>query len=849
MQLAGKPSLRTPVGRASLAVSLPTSARPARGHPQAAHCASLDDRSSLVAAERLCQDVQARIDSSDRGLSLSLDDQKDVNGKLEQLSEIGERQSPRPLDNSNLWGNFNVAYTSVLNSTQPRQPAGGRFRNAFGRRIFQTTQLCQSVLRPDVVTNKVEFTLLGLISGFAGLRGQLQPLEEGDRDTVKINFAPPRLSLGGIIDLAIGPADSVQIKTTFLSPSVRVGRGSRGSWFYFTKGGSSDEAGMDRVGLGRTSAAGWAVLAAVISGLCLAAKALWQTKVLVWRADRPKAVDLERRVMMKEDPFAGNERYQKVADLAKGTFGLVVLALDRKTSRQVAIKFIERGQKVTKNVLREIINHKRLNHPHVVRLQEVFLTPYYLAIVMEYAAGSNMFQLVVRKSGLGEAEARWYFQQIIIAVDYCHKVGVANRDIKLENTLLSSPDQPVVKICDFGYSKDENLQSAPGSRVGTPAYLAPEVILTTQGKKYDAKAADVWSCGVMLYIMLTAAYPFSRPEDQRLAPSAKLHAMMQRTLNLDFSIPRQLEVSAQGQDLLRRILVRVPTERLTLQEVMRHPWFCTDLPDGVATLNARLVAQAESRRTAQQEEMHRTECVTPKMKRVAHFVALLGVLALACGLVGAQWPTTDPTLAQWSGPVGISCLCSDAIPRSAFTQNISGVSTCEEFQAEGQCGAPFMLNSVKELPEGYYAAFTAAAQALGVNSISDLSASAVADILQYHLLPPVPFIETTWTTPFFSALSGPIDTSLSGAKISVEPSGSSYTFTGPSNSAKLVTGDIEACKGYVNIIDTVLIPPSGAGGASGPASAASVAPAASPTAAAVSSPPLAAQAVTQRTAG
>ncbi|KAL3134245.1 Serine/threonine-protein kinase srk2h [Trebouxia sp. C0009 RCD-2024] len=117
----------------------------------------------------------------------------------------------------------------------------------------------------------------------------------------------------------------------------------------------------------------------------------------------------------------------------------------------------------------------------------VFVTSQYLAIVMEYAAGGDMFEHVVRKGYLQESEARWFFQQLLVGVDYVHRMGVANRDIKLENTLLDGSPRPLLKICDFGYSKHEKFQSAPGSRVGTPAYLAPEVIMTTKGQTYDGK--------------------------------------------------------------------------------------------------------------------------------------------------------------------------------------------------------------------------------------------------------------------------------------------------------------------------------------------------------------------------
>ena len=126
----------------------------------------------------------------------------------------------------------------------------------------------------------------------------------------------------------------------------------------------------------------------------------------------------------------------------------------------------------------------------------MLLTPSRLGIVMDYAGGGDLFQLVIRTRGLPEGDGRWYFQQIVCALDYCHRKGVASRDIKLENTLLDGGDPRLIKLCDFGYSKHETHQSAPGSRVGTPAYLAPEVVLTTHGGTYDGKVRIEGSGGV-----------------------------------------------------------------------------------------------------------------------------------------------------------------------------------------------------------------------------------------------------------------------------------------------------------------------------------------------------------------
>lgn len=290
-----------------------------------------------------------------------------------------------------------------------------------------------------------------------------------------------------------------------------------------------------------------------------------------------------------EDPLVGHPRYHKVRDLNSGTFGFVVLALDRWVGEHVAIKFLSRGDKVTKYVHREILNHRRLHHPHIIQMKEVFLTPKCLAIVMEFAPGGDMYQHVLTRRGLLESDARWFFQQLVIALDYCHKMGVANRDIKLENTLLDDSPRPLIKLCDFGYSKHEKYQSAPGSRVGTPAYIAPEVILTTKGKTYDGKVADVWACGVMLYVMLVAKYPFRRTEDDALRPANKLHVMLQRILEVNYELPASLQVSAECRDLLSRILVAEPAKRISIAGIMQHPWYCQDLPEGVRAMNDQLV--------------------------------------------------------------------------------------------------------------------------------------------------------------------------------------------------------------------------------------------------------------------
>ncbi|KAI7743430.1 hypothetical protein M8C21_011281 [Ambrosia artemisiifolia] len=206
------------------------------------------------------------------------------------------------------------------------------------------------------------------------------------------------------------------------------------------------------------------------------------------------------------------DKYEPLKELGSGSFGVARLVRDKKTKELLAVKYIERGSKIDENVLREIINHRLLRHPNIIRFKEVLLTPTHLAIVMEYAAGGELFVKICSAGRFSEDEARFFFQQLISGVSYCHSMEICHRDLKLENTLLDGSRIPRVKICDFGYSKSGLLHSQPKSTVGTPAYIAPEVL---SRKEYDGKIADVWSCGVTLYVMLVGAYPFEDPRDPR----------------------------------------------------------------------------------------------------------------------------------------------------------------------------------------------------------------------------------------------------------------------------------------------------------------------------------------------
>ncbi|KAK8483368.1 hypothetical protein V6N13_097616 [Hibiscus sabdariffa] len=288
------------------------------------------------------------------------------------------------------------------------------------------------------------------------------------------------------------------------------------------------------------------------------------------------------------------ERYEPLKELGSGNFGVARLVKDKKTKELVAVKYIERGKKIDENIQREIINHQSLRHPNIIRFKEVLVTPTHLAIAMEYAAGGELFGRICSAGRFSEDEARFFFQQLISGVSYCHSMQICHRDLKLENTLLDGSPSPRLKICDFGYSKSAVLHSQPKSTVGTPAYIAPEVL---SRKEYDGKVADVWSCGVTLYVMLVGAYPFEDPEDPR-----NFRKTISRIMSAQYTIPDYVRVSADCRHLLSRIFVANPARRISIPEIKQHAWFLKNLPKELIEIEKTNFADSERDQPSQSVE-------------------------------------------------------------------------------------------------------------------------------------------------------------------------------------------------------------------------------------------------------
>ncbi|GJN06398.1 hypothetical protein PR202_ga24125 [Eleusine coracana subsp. coracana] len=256
-------------------------------------------------------------------------------------------------------------------------------------------------------------------------------------------------------------------------------------------------------------------------------------------------------------------RYEVGKLLGQGNFAKVYHARNVRTGQEVAIKVMEKEKifrnGLTSHIKREIAVLRRVRHPHIVQLYEVMATKLRIYFVMEYVRGGELFARVAQ-GRLKEADARRYFQQLVSAVAFCHARGVFHRDIKPENLLVD--DAGDLKVSDFGLSAVAEQMRHDGlfhTFCGTPAYVAPEV-LSRRG--YDAGKADLWSCGVVLFVLCAGYLPF---QDRNLV------GMYRKIHRGEFRCPKWF--SPELTRLLRRVLDTKPQRRAMAEEIMDDEWF------------------------------------------------------------------------------------------------------------------------------------------------------------------------------------------------------------------------------------------------------------------------------------
>ncbi|CAD8145544.1 unnamed protein product [Paramecium octaurelia] len=265
--------------------------------------------------------------------------------------------------------------------------------------------------------------------------------------------------------------------------------------------------------------------------------------------------------------MANSEQSQKVQNyildrtLGKGTFGKVKLGYHTICKEYVAVKILQKN-KIEKNadairVQREISILKKVNHENIIKLYEILESDENLYLVMEYAKGGELFDYIVKKHQLSEPTAAHLFIQLINAVEYLHSQQITHRDLKPENLLLDESRN--IKVADFGlsnlYKNNECLKTACGS----PCYAPPEML---HGKPYLGEKSDIWSCGIVLYVMLCGFLPFEHDNTKKLYEMIKYE---------DYEQPKN--VSFFAQDLLKKLLVKDPQNRIGFDGIKQHQFY------------------------------------------------------------------------------------------------------------------------------------------------------------------------------------------------------------------------------------------------------------------------------------
>ncbi|KAI3693137.1 hypothetical protein L6452_32967 [Arctium lappa] len=256
-------------------------------------------------------------------------------------------------------------------------------------------------------------------------------------------------------------------------------------------------------------------------------------------------------------------KYQLTRLLGRGSFAKVYHGRSLTDNSSVAVKVIEKpataDPAMEPRLVREVAAMRLLNHPNILKLHEVLATKKKIYLVMELAAGGELFTQLSRRGRMKEATARLYFQQLVSTLHFCHQNGVAHRDLKPQNLLLDRNGN--LKISDFGLSalpesrKDGLLHTA----CGTPAFTAPEIV---RGKGYDGAKADAWSCGIILFNFLAGYLPF---DDSNLANMyRKIH---QREIAFPDWVGKQPRV------IIQKLLDPKPKTRMSVETLMGLPWF------------------------------------------------------------------------------------------------------------------------------------------------------------------------------------------------------------------------------------------------------------------------------------
>ena len=253
--------------------------------------------------------------------------------------------------------------------------------------------------------------------------------------------------------------------------------------------------------------------------------------------------------------------YKLCDRISHGTFGTIKKAICKKTKIEVAVKIISKREMAAcfndshQLIINEISILKKTNHPNIIKYIDFYQDDYYYYIVMEYIGNGDLGDLLFER-GLRIDESKKIFCQLLSCIDYCHKNSIVHRDIKVENILVTNKDDLTIKLIDFGLSIHSDSDLSKISKSGTLEYACPELL---RAGAYDIIKADIWSMGVVLYVMITNRLPF---EGSCLEMQNNI-----RYYNYDLKILPDADL----QDLISKIFVP-EDRRITIDQIKKHPW-------------------------------------------------------------------------------------------------------------------------------------------------------------------------------------------------------------------------------------------------------------------------------------
>ncbi|KAI8379196.1 kinase-like domain-containing protein, partial [Radiomyces spectabilis] len=251
--------------------------------------------------------------------------------------------------------------------------------------------------------------------------------------------------------------------------------------------------------------------------------------------------------------------------LGKGNFGKVYLAEHRTTKEKVAIKVVDKRAFQKSDQIQHAESEQslceafatRMKHKHIVDVHEVIADDHSIYIVMEYMQGGDLFEQIRQSAYIAEPVARRWFREIMEAVHFIHSHGIVHRDLKPENVLIDKRQH--LRLCDFGFGKKVAMQQQVlKTYCGSPFYASPEMVTATP---YKGPPVDMWSCGVILYLMLTGTLPFQ---------ASNMGQLFRKISVAQYTIPRS--VSPDASNLIHRLLCKNSRERITAIQCLQHPW-------------------------------------------------------------------------------------------------------------------------------------------------------------------------------------------------------------------------------------------------------------------------------------